>query len=71
MELLLYPRLSTRSRRAIRRKKGRYGRSYEYRPYSNLVNRLSRETGQTPEWVLDQLAKEQDYLMGLDGATAL
>lgn len=71
MELLLYSKLSTCSRRAIRRKKGRFGRPYEYRPYGNLVRRLSRETGQSSDWVLDQLAKERQYLLSQAGAEAL
>ncbi len=71
MELLLYPKLSTCSRRAIKRKRGRYGNPYEYRPYGNLVRRLSQETGQSQEWVLDQLTKERNYLLAQDGATAL
>lgn len=71
MDLLLYPRLSTRSRRAIRRTKKSYGRPYEYRPYGNLVKRLSNETGQSSEWVMDQLLKEREFLLSQGGAAAL
>lgn len=71
MELLLYPRLSTCSKRAIRRTNRSYGRPYEYRPYGNLVRRLSQETGQSSEWVIDQLLKERQYLLSQGGAAAL
>lgn len=71
MELLLYQKLSTCSRRAIRRKSGPYGRKYEYRPKGNLLRRLANETGQSPEWVYDQLIKERKYLLDQGGAVAL
>lgn len=71
MELLLYPRLSTCSRRAIRRKKGRFGRDYDYRPYGNLVRRLANETGNSSEWVVDQLLKEREYLLSQGDAAIL
>ncbi len=71
MELLLYPKLSTCSRRAIKRVRGRWGRPVEYRPYGNLVRRLSKETGQSAEWVLDQLARERKYLIDRPGEEVL
>jgi hypothetical protein len=67
MELLLYPKLSTRSRRAIRKEKGRWGHPYDYRPRGNLLSRLAFETGLSKEQVYDQLLKERHYLLSKDG----
>lgn len=69
MELLLYRKLSTRSKRAMRRPRGKFGQPYEYRPRGHLVKRLAQETGQPIEWVYDQIAKEREYLVNQLGAT--
>lgn len=71
MELRLYYKLGTQSRRAIRRSKTRYGRPYEYRPRGNLIRRLANETGQSYEQVLDQLMEERRELIRLGSAAAL
>lgn len=63
MDLLVYPLLSTRSRRAITKRKKRYGRDYEYRPRITLVNRLVEELGLSHEQVLDQISAERRYLL--------
>lgn len=63
MKLLLYRRLSTRSRRAIRKTKGRWGHPYKYRPRGNLMARLAEETGLSQEAVYDQLMKEREFLI--------
>lgn len=63
MELLLYPKLGTPSRRAMRKAKTHYGRPYEYRPRGNLIRRLSHETGLTPTQVWDRLMEEREYLL--------
>lgn len=63
MKLLLYPKLSTCSKRAIRRVKKRWGHPYEYRPRGNLVKRLAIETGYSEEWVYDRLLEEREYLI--------
>lgn len=70
MNLILYPRLSTRSRRAIKRSRGRWGNPYEYRPRGNLVARLAREMGWSREQVYDRLAEERDYLLRRNAAVA-
>lgn len=62
MELLIYPKLSTRSRRAMLRKKKRWGHKYYYTPRSTLVLRLMEETGLTYLEVLQQISVEQKYL---------
>jgi hypothetical protein len=44
MNLTLYPRLSTRSKKALTRKTGHWGKPYNYRPRGILLQRLARET---------------------------
>jgi hypothetical protein len=63
MNLTLYPKLSTRSKKALTRKSGRWGKPYNYQPRGNLLTRLARETGLTVEQVWMQLQKEREYLM--------
>jgi len=63
MNLTLYPRLNTRSKKALTRKNGRWGKPYYYRPRGRLLERLARETGMTINQVLSQLEKEREYLL--------
>lgn len=63
MDLIIYPRLGTTAKRAIVRRKKRYGRDYEYRPRITLVNRLVEELGWSQEQVLDQISAERRYLL--------
>lgn len=63
MNLTLYPRLSTRSKKAVTRKNGRWGKPYFYRPRGRLLERLARETGMTINQVRSQLEKEREYLI--------
>jgi hypothetical protein len=63
MDLTLYPRLSTRSKRALTRKNSYWGKPYTYRPRGTLLLRLSRETGLTIDKVLSQLEREREYLI--------
>jgi len=63
MELRAYFLLSTRSRRAIVKTKGRFGRSYQYSPRGNLLDRLSRELGASREQVYSLLMQEREYLL--------
>jgi hypothetical protein len=63
MELLLYERLSTRSRRALLRAKKQFGKTYHYSPRSDLLDRLSQETGMSIEQVYQQLKRERAYLL--------
>lgn len=60
---MLYQKLSSRSRRAMKRTRDRHGRPYEYRPRGNLLDRLSRETGLSLSAVYDQLMKERRELL--------
>jgi hypothetical protein len=63
MELILYPRLSTRSKKALVKTKKRFGRTYHYSPRGDLLERLSQETGMTIEQVCQQLKRERAYLL--------
>ncbi len=63
MEIFLYPRLSTRSKRAMLKTKGRFGRYYSYQPRITLIDRLARETGLSREEVMNQLWRERQFLL--------
>ena len=63
MNLTLYPRLSTRSKKALTRKNGHWGKPYVYRPRGHLLERLARETGMTIDQVRSQLEQEREYLI--------
>jgi hypothetical protein len=69
MDLILYPRLGTRSRRAlVRRNKRGYKKpdTHVYRPKGTLLLRLARETGMSVDKVASQLQKERAYLLSKD-----
>jgi hypothetical protein len=59
MELLLYPKLGTFSRRVLLRRTCQPA----YTPRRHLLARLSRETGMTMGQVWVQLEKEREYLL--------
>jgi len=63
MNLTLYPRLSTRSKKALTKKNGYWGTPYVYRARGHLLERLARETGMTINQVRSQLEKEREYLL--------
>lgn len=63
MELIIYPRLSTRSKRAIIREKKRYGHRYAYVPRYQLIERLKSELGWSTAEVLAQIARERKWLL--------
>jgi hypothetical protein len=63
MELRAYYLLSTRSRRAIVKTKGRFGRAYHYSPRGTLLERLSRELGMSREKVYGLLMQEREILL--------
>lgn len=62
-ELVLFPRLSTRSKRAMQRKRSRFGHPYQYRPRITLVERLASEMGWSREQVMDTLQRERRKLL--------
>lgn len=66
MDLILYPRLGTRSRRALLRTNRRGFKKAEehvYRPKGTLLVRLAREFGMNVGQVATQLQKERAYLL--------
>jgi hypothetical protein len=63
MNLTLYPRLGTDSKKALTKKNGRWGKPYVYRPRGHLLERLARETGMTIYQVRSQLEQEREYLI--------
>ena len=63
MNLILYPKLGTDSKKAVTRKSGRWGKPYYYRPRGHLLERLARETGMTINQLRSQLEKEREYLL--------
>jgi hypothetical protein len=67
MELICYPLLSTRSKRAIIRRKQRRGhnsgKTYHYRPRQTLVKRLEAELNMSQSTVLRQIALERLFLL--------
>lgn len=62
-EIRLWTRLGTCSRRAMLKRKARFGRPYFYQPRGDLLQRLSRETGLSIDDVYQQLQKERDELL--------
>lgn len=62
MDLELYQKLSTCSRRAIKRKSWR-GRPYTYKPRGPLLARLSREKGMSVQEIYRLLLEEREFLL--------
>lgn len=67
MDIILYPKLSTRSRRAFWRTGTYQKRPGGYNPRGDLLARLSRETGQTFDATYEQLMRERAYLLSRTG----
>lgn len=63
MNLILYSKLGTDSKKALARKNSRWGKPYNYKPRGTLLARLATETGMTINQVLTQLQKEREYLL--------
>ena len=64
MNLVCYPLMNRRSKRAILRTRKRWGHPVGYNPRRVLVERLASELNLSPEAVLDQLQKEREFLLG-------
>ena len=62
MDFVIYPLLNTRSQRAFRRVKTRFGHRAYYHPRKHLIERLKEETGMTEQQILTQIAKEREYI---------
>jgi hypothetical protein len=63
MNLILYPKLGTDSKKALTKKNSRWGKPYNYKPRGRLLERLARETGLTIYQVRSQLEREREYLI--------
>ncbi|MCH2244704.1 MAG: hypothetical protein MK111_08695 [Crocosphaera sp.] len=61
-ELVVWPLLSTCSKRAMVRTKKRWGHPNEYHPRQKLINRLSDQLKMSKQEVLNQIEKERDFL---------
>ena len=69
MNLILYPKLGTRSKRALVRTNRRGFKkagTHSYSPKGTLLTRLAHETGMTIHQVYAQLQKERAYLLTQD-----
>jgi hypothetical protein len=62
-EIILYHKLSTRSRRALLRTVNRRGKPNHYIPRGHLLQRLAQETGLGKAEILNQLFREREYLL--------
>lgn len=63
--------LQTKSRRAIQRIKGHFGKPYNYRPRIDLCQRIAAETGLTQEQAYDQLLEIHGKIKRLNGELIL
>lgn len=63
MDLKLFYKLGTQSKRAIKRTHKRGGHPYTYRPRITLCQRLADETGLTVSQVRRQLLKEREFIL--------
>ena len=63
MDIYLYPQLSTRSQRCMRRRVKRTGYPYEYRPRGNLLQRLATDNNLTIDQTYQQLMRERNELL--------
>lgn len=63
MKLIIYPRLSTRSKRAIVKTTKQWGHFHRYEPKPELLQRLSQELGWTEQEVLQQIREERAWLL--------
>lgn len=63
MELICFPLLGTRSRRAMLRVKKKFGHPYTYNPNASLIQRLSLELNSDKDTIIKQLHKEREYLI--------
>ena len=63
MNLVIYPLLNTCSKRAIKRRKKKWGHWYQYEPRAILVQRLCAELGWSEEQVREQIRKEREFLL--------
>ncbi len=63
MKMIIYPKLCTRSKNAMKRLRSKWGTIYNYSPRLDLVRRLCYELGLDEEAIYEQIAKERDFLL--------
>jgi hypothetical protein len=63
MNQYIYAKLSTRSKRAIAKTKGKFGKKYEYNPRSDLVANLATEFNMTDAQIRRELWKIRQELI--------
>lgn len=63
MNLVIYPLLSTRSKRAMTRYKKNWGQLYYYNPKKMLVDRLSKQLKLPAITIYALIARERKYLL--------
>ncbi|ELS04920.1 hypothetical protein Xen7305DRAFT_00046560 [Xenococcus sp. PCC 7305] len=66
MKLIIYPLLSTCSKRAIRKVKKKWGHPNYYEPRITLVKRLSATLGWSEDKVRQQISEERYFLIEHD-----
>ena len=62
MRLIIYPKLNTTAKRAIRRVRKKWGHPYQYNPRQILINRLCYELNWTEQQVREQIEIEREFL---------
>lgn len=65
VNLKIYPLLSTRSQRAMKRYDRFHKRFKPYKPRIQLVKRLNLKLGLSHEQILQEIAREQEILLRL------
>jgi len=63
MKLVIYYKLSTRSKRSFKRLKTKRGSFHNYQPRIDLVMRLAYELGMNKEQVYEKIQEERDYML--------
>jgi hypothetical protein len=65
VDLIIFPRLSTCSKRAFLRERRGGRRIEEYVPRGRLLNRLQGELGMSEAAIIERCAAEREFLLGL------
>jgi hypothetical protein len=63
MQLRAYPLMSTRSKRAISRKVGRFGRPTKYSPRLQLILKVATKLGISKSSAYALLMQEREYFL--------
>ncbi len=63
MDLIIYPMLNLRSKKAITRIKKKWGHPYNYNPKYILISRLAEELGWSEDAVKQRIQEERAFLI--------